>query len=195
MKKQILLAVFITLLSISAFATEKPSFLVESVVGYTLGEEENLSDTMSLDFRLFYPLGITGITVEAGTLIGEPSLHFFVGPLLHWQNEKIRILGSIGFDKISLYTGVGTFLEVSWVFSSHFYLSLGLETNFYFHKSSQKITGYTDASIGILSDGTTKVYPVDSKGNIIYQTPVIDNVKSFGNYFIFKPFIVIGFQL
>jgi hypothetical protein len=200
MKKQILFVVFIILFSISVFAIEKPSFLVESIAGYTIGEEEDLSEAISLDFRLSYPFGITGIAVEAGTIIGESSFHLFIGPLLHWQNEKIRILGSIGFDTISLYdkqsdyTGIGTFFEASRIFSKHFYLSIGLEANFYFEKSGSKITGYTDASIGVLPDGT-KVYPADANGNIIYQTPVIDNVKSFGNYFIFKPFIVTGFQL
>jgi hypothetical protein len=200
MKKQTLLVIFIALFSLSVFAIEEPNFLVESILGYTLGKEENLSNEMSLDFRLSYPFGITGITVEAGIIPGESSFHLFIGPLLYWQYERFRVLGSIGFDTISLYnkdsdyTGIGTYLEVSWLFSSHFYLSLGLEANFDFYKSSQKITGYADASIGVLPD-ETKVYPADNNGNPIYKTPVIEKVGSFGNFFIFKPFIVIGFQL
>jgi hypothetical protein len=191
--KKLLVPLFL-IIATDIFSFEEPAILIDPFIGYSFG---SIAQVPTIDVRLSYPYKIFGLSIEAGTGIGETDFHFFLGPMVHADFDKIRLLGSVGLALISassFYTGLGGFFEMNYIFAKNFFVSVGVELNYSFYKNQQEVTGYEAVvPIGFVDDETGTITPVYPPGP--RTKPKIENVGSYSNNFLIKPQISIGFQL
>ena len=187
---------FLILFSFTSFAVfpqsnNLPAFLVEANAGYAFGV--NLDSAMQIDAKLMYTFQRFGFAVEAGSIFtpDKTSFHVFLGPMVFLINtENWRVPLALGFDLYhgeTLYYGVGGFASVHRRLFNHFYIGLNLGVTYAFNNVYDELTGY-ETKKEVVDDGTGNAIFVDR------TIPVFKSKNHYGDYFYFRPSLVIGLQ-
>ena len=148
---------------------------------------------MQVDVKFIYSYQRFGLVLEAGNLFtNESSVHIFMGPMINIINtEKLRVPLTIGFDLFhgnTLFYGVGGTASIHYILTKRLYLGLNAGFSYVFNNVYNEITGYN----------TIREVVDDGMGNPVFadrNVPIIERKNHFGNYFYFRPSILIGIKI
>jgi hypothetical protein len=158
--------------------------------GYAIGF--NLDNAIPIEAKITYSFTRIGFVLEAGSLIipDQRTFHFFLGPSFYIlkNSSRWRIPFALGFDQLSFkdnnYYGFGGIIALHYRIMNHLYAGFDIGFVYYFNNIYAELTGYRTIKT-VFDDGTIKTQTV----------PIIENKNHFGNYFYFKPKILIGLQI